>query len=60
MDSDAECRAIAFDEKYRDIFGCYPDEEIYEDEDGEPLDDEYIEEIERERTQTVRRALGWR
>lgn len=60
MDTDTECRAMDFDEKYRGLYGCYPDEEIYEDENGEPFPDEYIKEIERERTRTVRKALGWR
>ena len=60
MDTDAECRAMVFDEKYRGLYGCYPDEEVYEDEDGNPLSDCDISLIERERTQTVRRALGWR
>lgn len=60
MDTDTECRAMAFDEKYRGLYGCYPDEEVYEDEDGNPLSDYDIRSIERERIQTVRRALGWR
>ena len=60
MDTPEECRQIKFENKYRDIYGCYPDEEVYEDEDGNPLSDYDIRSIERERTQTVRRVLGWR
>ena len=53
MDTPMECRQIAFEEKYRDLYGCYPDEEVYEDEDEK-------DEIDRERTRAVRKALGWR
>ena len=57
MDTPWECRIMEFDEKYRSIYGCYPDEEVYEDDEGNPLDKD---EIDRERTRVVRRALGWR
>ena len=60
MDTPMECRQMDFEEKYRGIYGCYPDEEVYEDEDGNPLDEDEIDEIERERTKEVRRQLGWR
>ena len=60
MDTPWECRIMDFDEKYRDIYGCYPDEEVYEDDEGNPLDKDEIDEIDRERTRVVRRALGWR
>ena len=59
MDSIEECRAIDFDNMYFSTFGCYPEDEIYEDEDGEPLDDYDRREIERERNRVVRRKLGW-
>ena len=34
--------------------------DVDEDDEGNPLDKDEIDEIERERTRTVRRALGWR
>lgn len=59
MDSPDDCRAIAFDNKYRFLYGCDPQEEVYEDEDGEPLEEDEIRAIKREREHKVRRALGW-
>ena len=59
MDTPWECRVMDFDEMYRSIYGCYPDEEVYEDDEGNPLDKDEIDEIDRERTRVVRRALGW-
>lgn len=50
MDTPNECRQIEFEERYRYLFGCYPDEEVYEDD---------REEIEKERTKIVRKSLGW-
>ena len=59
MDTPYECRAIDFDETYRRMYGCYPDEEVYEDEDGNPLDEDEIREIKRTTTREVRKRLGW-
>ena len=59
MDTDSEYRAIDFGNKYFELYGCYPEDEVYEDEDGNPLPDEEISAIERERTRSVRKALGW-
>lgn len=60
MNTDSENRAQDFDEKYFGLYGCYPEDEVYEDEDGEPLPDSEIKAIKSERIRNVRKALGWR
>lgn len=60
MNTDSENRAQDFDEKYFGLYGCYPEDETYEDEDGEPLPECEIKAIKNERIQNVRKALGWR
>ena len=59
MDSENDCRVIAFDEMYRRTYGCYPEDEVYEDEDGNPLDEDEIREIKKTTTHEVRKRLGW-
>ena len=54
MDTPDECRRIDFDETYRRMYDCYPDEEDYSD-----IDDYEQKEIEQERTHAVRKRLGW-
>lgn len=52
MDSPDECRAIDFEEEYRFLYGCYP-------EDEEEPETEEEEEEHSERVRMVRRSLGW-
>ena len=52
MDTPNEYRQMEYEERYRYLFGCYPDEEVYEDEADR-------EEIEKERVKIVRKSLGW-
>lgn len=59
MDSENDCRQIDFDEMHKRLYGCYPEEVEYMDEDGEPLDEDEIKEIEAETTAEVRHSLGW-
>ena len=60
MNTDLENRQEDFDNCYLRTYGCYPEDEDYTDEDGNPLDEDEIREIEDERTRCVRRKLGWR
>ena len=59
MDSENDYRRIDYENTYRGIFGCDEGDECWEDVDGNPLDDDEIAEIKRERVHIVRRKLGW-
>lgn len=54
-DTDFEIRRMEFDDCYRDLFGCYPDDEREED-----YEDEYeMKQAIKDKTKYTRNHLGW-
>lgn len=57
MDTESECRAMDYDEKFFSIYGCYEEDITVDDFDG---NEEEYKAFKRDSVRTVRKALGWR